>query len=517
MTSPDLGYTRVVRSYALRPLLVFNVVLGLALTGVAACGDSSSDEDAGAADGGTDGAVPGADANVRVDGGADATTSDAGNGSEGGTNHDASADALADADTDADAAAPDAGPVGTVTVVVVDRTAEPGTPVSGVTVLFHDTTGAILRATSDATGKASAELHEGASITAIRRYDATFVQITSVLGVSLGDTIDVGDDGLLFPEATKLNLNAAMPPGFPAGTQYRFFDGRGMTVGSATPNDTAASGGDSAFVDGDALRLIGMAPAPFGQVYTPTKYAVVSIPKLADAGPGTGNVVTGDWKDVETGTLSLTGAAPAAATSWTWALLYANRRGYYPLLSYNVATPTLPATFSRLPPAAVEHELVESSLVFAKSTSSHVRRFANAASISEDLGGYLPAITGASVSGAVAGPTVTATTASATTASIGYASLSGVKTVDAGEVETNWRVLHRRTSDAVTLPAIPADLADALPASWAEVSRLAHFDSAEVPWSVAHTDVSRQERRNNVWRYAYPATPFEARVVVYRP
>jgi hypothetical protein len=84
---------------------------------------------------------------------------------------------------------PDANPRGTVTVTIYDNQ-NTGAPVAGIPVVFVDPDGKLVgRPTTDADGKASAEVLPGATVTSITPNGTNQYDLKTVLGVKPGDNI----------------------------------------------------------------------------------------------------------------------------------------------------------------------------------------------------------------------------------------------------------------------------------------------------------------------------------------
>lgn len=289
---------------------------------------------------------------------------------DGSLDVEASTDAGATAALDGASDAPDAGPKGTVTVLIEDRLPAVHVPVQGQAVVFYDTTGTIVLGTTGADGRASALVHAGATITVVWR-QGDYTEIMSVVGVGLGETIDVTYEPIgLAPRAT-LDFQSVAPPGVADGVEYRFFDGQGGSGGAFVPNPYTRDT-DFPLVDGTGFRLLGFAPATFAPSITPTKYAVGVVPKSLGGATSHGAVVAADWAAVENGPLVLAGTAPSTATTWGWDLGQANVDGLYPMLHVDSppASAALPASYARVPTFAAADVIVVGTLGFGASSRS---------------------------------------------------------------------------------------------------------------------------------------------------
>lgn len=135
---------------------------------------------------------------------------------------------------------PDAGPVqdapptnarGSIQVTVLDPSAT-GAPAIGATVVFRDPDGTLVKkASTDAAGKASAEVLPGANVTAIVLANQTY-QLQTVLAVKPGDDIVIGNKG---QDTTALAQVAVAYPAFANAVYYDVAGPCGTTRVSPPP------------------------------------------------------------------------------------------------------------------------------------------------------------------------------------------------------------------------------------------------------------------------------------------
>lgn len=439
-----------------------------------------------------------------------------------------SVDAGADGSTDApaldaandappnDATATDAGPTATLTVVVENRTKTPAVPIAGADVVFYDTNGDVVTKKTASDGKATATMHDGASITVVRGNEyPDYVEITSVLEVGLGETIAITDEPIGLAPDAQLALSADPPP-LANGVEYRFFSGQGASGGHFVPNTYTTLTGYP-LVDGTGFRFLGFAPASFAPIIDPTKYAVCTAPKNPDGGVTSCNVQTSDWGNVTPGPIALTGTAQVGPTKWVWELGQANGVGLYPMIHVDVApaSAALPPSYGRVPTSVAADVYVDGTLYFPGGKTSRVQRAPNTGTIAEDLSSYLPMITGATVSGPLDAPTIAFTTSAALPASfVGSHGIGGSASIDGGTRDTQWNVLYRGTSTSVTPPKLPAALAAYLPTTWTDVS-VSAFASQQLDWAKERLNPAVHHRHVTRWRWSYPQTPFDARIVTF--
>ncbi len=426
-----------------------------------------------------------------------------------------SSDVVDDGDATADAAF-DAGPTALLTVVVENRLKLPVVPVAGADVVFYDTTGDVFVQKTDVTGHATATLHDGATITVVNGTEYTdYVELTSVLGVGLGETIAITDEPYKQAPDAQLQFKSDPPP-LANGVEYRFYTGQGGSGGHFVPN-TYTTQTAYPLVDGTGFRFLGFAPAAFQPTITPTKYAVCAATQVADGGVTSCTVPANGWADVAVGPLALVGTADPSATKWTWDLGHANGLGLYPMIHVDVppTNAALPASYSRVPTNAAAFVHTEGTLWWPSNGKSfHTRRAANQGTVTEDFARYLPRLTGATVSGPLDAPTIAFTATAALPTVVGSHWIEGSTSIDGGVRYTDWVVYHRTSKSSVTLPKLPAALASFLPTSW-DIYRVALFDSAEIPWETIRTLPRAQQQRILGLRSAYPLTAFDARTTVY--
>ena len=203
----------------------------------------------------------------------DATTE-----SDAGSNGDASQ--AKDASAEPDAAKSDAGPAaGPITVIVTTATG----PEPGVSVLFHDATGAVVATeTTDANGSASEDADAGGGVQAITAVLGTQLSpsLVSIFAVEPGDVLTVLDTTVP-PAGSDDTVVANAPGSAPASTtQYAAFAG---PCGSSDESSSVDLSLGVGCVAGGSFPLLALAE---DQNSSELAYAYQKTNAVADAGTG---------------------------------------------------------------------------------------------------------------------------------------------------------------------------------------------------------------------------------------
>jgi len=128
-------------------------------------------------------------------------------------------------------ASPDAPTHGTVTVKVFDPSSS-GAVVVGIPVVFIEADGSLVgHPVTAADGTASADVHTGASATAVIA-QANSTQIETVVGLVPGDHVNIGPSGA---PATAVGSFSVSFPAYSGATSYNVYGPCGSTSGTASP------------------------------------------------------------------------------------------------------------------------------------------------------------------------------------------------------------------------------------------------------------------------------------------
>jgi hypothetical protein len=357
----------------------------------------------------------------------------------------------------ADEAAPSAGPV---EVTVQQRTSTE--PASGVTVVFHDASGAVLSTSvTDAAGKARGDIPSGGQITVARPDDLLTIAgaepgaMYLVPGIPEGRQLPLGQATITTPGALT---------GAPAGATYH------LSVGCSTQSFAAAAGSVE-------ISVFPACPAKNGTVHVVARVlddegallAFSTVAATAAAGDWTATLPA--WTSADGLTVTVTGG-PAGTESVATELAFVLDGHVY--LGATASTPGTSGTFAfPVDNAAVDAFRVTISASFANGYATTTTIAAPTATQTVALGGLLPRLTAVDVSGGVR--------AELSFGGGSFADSDGGIATFGWEETSTWRVIvPPGTASPITLPALPDQLAALRPSEDQDAPLLSFWESTGI-------------------------------------
>jgi hypothetical protein len=370
----------------------------------------------------------------------------------------------------ADAQAPiDATTAGPVTVVTYS-TGSGGGIASGVPVVFVQPNGTIAaEVPSDGSGVATATVLPGASVTAAYTSTAGGTLYT-VTAVKPGDHINIGPFNTGTVTVGTFTANVAPAPG---ATQYQVYGPCGSSIsaaagsGSATPVTLQVYD----YCQQAKMDLLAVALSP-----TVLGYLEANMVTFADGGQ---TDMTGTWQPLQTTNANYTNAPNDGSLSSIGFLAHVPDSDGYETTQYNAVSGGSATASLSLPVAAsslYETQLQSSNVVSYQDV--FVQNTGTPAQVAMDVGAtMLPWL---------AVPTLDPATGKITTTVTGTGGgdifdvdVSYSRVVNTTTISYEWLVFGPAPGD-VTLPPLPADLADATPKAGDQVSLAAYADLYDV-------------------------------------
>jgi hypothetical protein len=395
-----------------------------------------------------------------------------------------------DAGVDAFDAGPQPGPVD---VQVVDGT---GAPVSGQDVYFTESTGTIVKVTTDATGHAVHLMLAGGSVSVLR-IDGTIYDVTTVMSVAQNDHILITP-----PPSDPFNVVGTVSGNFTsaplldagAGPLTYSLDFGGCNASTTAINTTSFSANltPDCLVPGKGLSFVVLARDASGTLVGQAPKTVTTIP---DGGTITADVAAADWGPAVGKQASYTGALVSPFNQFQ-TQVGSPRNG----LEFGIATATgtvQPSlTYYPIPGAtfAPNIQALSQESGYYMGTDyvvlAHgVRGPAATTVIAEDLAKNLPRLSGMTVGGTTAAPSVSWASAIGVD-SVGSSTLFGFHTPDGGVgYQVRWQVVFpaASTTTSVQFPSLPAAiLSQVTPDNPWGVDNQLMLVSPQLPYSLGH-------------------------------